>query len=147
MLAHLILELLFIEEERDIDLKTFFARPENLSGIANWMIQGLRMYHEQGDSFIVPKSVESATNDYMDKSDKLKSFFADRMTEDPSCTVSAKSVYEEYAQWCKDNGYGVENKSNFLDDLRNKNLLSATGTIAGLTVRNVIKGYSIDHIV
>ena len=39
------------------------------------------MYHEQGDTFIVPKSVESATDDYMDKSDKLKSFFADRMTD------------------------------------------------------------------
>ena len=137
----------FEPHEQDTKLKQKLRSAENLSGIANWMIQGLRMYHQQGDTFIVPKSVESATNDYMDKSDKLKSFFADRMTEDPSCTVSVKSVYDEYAQWCRDNGYGVENKSNFIDDLRSKNLLSATGTIAGVTVRNVIKGYSIDHIV
>ena len=137
----------FEPHEQDTKLKQKLRSAENLSGIANWLIQGLRMYHEQGDRFIVPESVERATDDYKSKSDKLKSFFADRMTEDANCTVSAKSVYEEYAQWCKDNGFGVENKSNFLDDLRNKNLLSPTGTIAGLTVKNVIKGYAIDHIV
>lgn len=136
----------FEPHEQDTKLKQKLRSAENLSGIANWMIQGLRMYHDHGDRFIVPESVERATSDYKDKSDKLKAFFADRMTKNPQCTVTAKAVYEEYSKWCKDNGYGVENKSNFMDDLRNKNLLSPTGTIAGLTVRNVIKGYSIDHI-
>ena len=136
----------FEPHEQDTKLKQKLRSAENLSGIANWLIQGLKMYHDQGDRFIVPQSVERATNDYKDKSDKLKSFFADRMTEDEKGILSAKSVYEEYAQWCKDNGYGCENKSNFMDDLRNKNLLSPSGTIAGLTVRNVVKGYTIDHI-
>jgi len=136
----------FEPHEQDTKLKQKLRSAENLSGIANWMIQGLKMYHDQGDRFIVPISVESATDDYKDKSDKLKSFFADRMTADSSCTVTAKSVYEEYAQWCRENGYGVENKSNFLDDLRNKNLLSVSGTINGVTMHNVIKGYCIDHI-
>ncbi len=137
----------FEPHEQDTKLKQKLRSVENLSGIANWMIQGLKMYHEQGDKFIVPESVKRASDDYKEKSDKLKSFISDRMTEDAQCTVTAKAVYEEYAQWCRDNGFGVENKSNFMDDLRNKNLLSPTGTIAGVTVRNVIKGYSLDRIV
>lgn len=136
----------FEPHEQDTKLKQKLRSADNLSGIANWMLQGLRMYHNQGDRFIVPKSVELATEDYKDKSDKLKAFFADRMTADPLYTVTAKSVYEAYAQWCKDNGFGCENKSNFLDDLRNKNLLSPSGTIGGVTMHNVIKGYTIDRI-
>ena len=38
--------------------------------------------------------------------------------------------------------YGIENKRNFMDDLRSKNLLSDYGTVGGKTVRNVITGYS-----
>lgn len=135
----------FEPHEQDTKLKQKLRSADNLSGIANWMIQGLRIYHEQGDKFIIPKSVEMATDAYKDKSDKLKSFFADRMTADYRYTVTAKAVYEEYAQWCKENGYGCENKSNFLDDLRNRNLLSASGTVRGVTMRNVIKGYTIDR--
>ena len=136
----------FEPHEQDTKLKQKLRSADNLSGIANWMLQGLRMYHEQCDKFIIPKSVSIATDAYRDSSDKLKAFFADRMTEDTRCIVTAKAVYEEYAQWCKDNGYGTENKSNFMDDLRSKNLLSPSGTIGGVTMRNVIKGFSIDHI-
>lgn len=136
----------FEPDEQDTRLKQKLRTANNLSGIANWMIQGLRQYHQNGDRFIVPKSVVKATNDYKDKSDKIKAFFSDRMIEDQKCSVTAKAVYDEYSQWCRENGYGVENKSNFMEDLRNKGLLSATGTIAGVTARNVIKGYYIDHV-
>ena len=34
----------FTAEERDIDLKSFFAKPENLSGILNWCLEGFRLY-------------------------------------------------------------------------------------------------------
>lgn len=135
----------FEPHEQDSKLKQKLRSSDNVSGIANWLIEGLRIYHEQNDRFVTPKSVELATSAYMDKSDKLKSFIADRLSEDPHGVITAKSAYEEYSNWCKDNGYGVENKSNFMDDLRGKNLLYASGTIAGLTVRNVIKGYTIDH--
>ena len=131
----------FEPHEQDTKLKQKLRSTENLSGIANWLIQGLRMYHEQGDTLIEPESVRRSTAEYMDNSDKLKAFFADRMIEDEYGTVQAKAMYDEYSQWCKDNGYGVDNKSNFYNDLRNKNLLFDTGTIGGLTFHNVVKGY------
>ncbi len=132
----------FEPHEQDTRLKMKLRSAENLSGIANWLLTGLRLYHEQKDRYIVPESVISATADYMDKSDKLKTFLSDCMTEDAKGCVSAKAVYDSYSQWCRENGYGIENKRNFMDDLRSKNLLSDYGTIGGKTIRNVITGYS-----
>ena len=37
--------------------------------------------------------------------------------------------------------FGVENKGNFFDELRGKNIFAPSGTINGATVRNVIKDY------
>lgn len=132
----------FEPHEQDLKLKSKLRSPENLSGIANWLLEGLKMYHEQGDRYIVPDSVLAATADYMDKSDKLQTFLDDQMTKEEDGCVSAKALYDAYAQWCKENGYGVDNKRHFMDDLRSKNLLQDTGTIGSKTVRNVVKGYS-----
>ena len=132
----------FEPHEQDTRLKMKLRSSENLSGIANWLLDGLKIYHEQKDRYIVPESVKMATADYMEKSDKLKTFIADRLTEDAKGVITAKTAYDEYSQWCRENGYGIENKRNFMDDLRSKNLLSEYGTIGGRTVRNVITGYS-----
>lgn len=58
--------------------------------------------------------------------------------------LEAKTIYENYSSWCKANGFGVENKKNFFDELKAKNLLSESGTVNGKTVRNVVKGYKIE---
>ena len=134
----------FEPHEQDIRLKQKLKSADNLSGIANWLIDGLRMYRQQEDRIFIPQSVRLATEAYRDKSDKIKSFFADRMIEAPQEGVSAKALYEEYSDWCKENGYGTENKGNFFEDLRMKGLLSPTGTVNGRTMKNVVKGFLID---
>ena len=56
-------------------------------------------------------------------------------------------VYEKYSQWCNDCGLGIDGRTSFYEELKTKNLLSKTGTVAGKTVKNVIKGYSfVDEI-
>lgn len=130
--------------EQDTRLKQKLISADNLSGIANWMIEGLKMYRQQREIILIPESVQRATEEYKEKSDKIKSFLADRMIPAPQECTSVKVAYEEYSEWCKENGFGTENKRNFMDDLRSKGLLSASGTIRGQTVRNVIKGYRID---
>lgn len=132
----------FEPHEQDTRLKMKLRSADNLSGIANWLLEGLQLFHKQKDRHIVPESVTRATAEYMEKSDKLKTFLSDNMTEDPKGCVTAKAVYEAYAQWCRESGYGVENKRNFMDDLRSKNLLSEYGTVGGKTMHNVITGYS-----
>ena len=62
----------FEENERDIDLKSFFAKPENLSGILNWCLEGFRLYQKEG--LKMPESVASATQEYRDRSDRISMF-------------------------------------------------------------------------
>lgn len=103
----------------------------------------MRRYHSDDDTLTVPKSVITATEDYQRKSDKVQNFIDECLMKTGEQNVSAKSVYEEYEKWCSSNGYGTENKQNFLDELRTKGLLSKTGTVNGQTVKNVLKGFSL----
>ena len=135
----------FEPEEQDVHLKTKLRSQANLSGIFNWALDGLRLYQEDDETLTPPESVIRATAEYREKSDKLRCFIQDCLIPDKTSTISAKRAYEVFSSWCHDNGYGVENKSNFLDELRSKGLLYPSGTISGQTVRNVIRGYSIDE--
>lgn len=131
----------FSEEEQDKTLKDKLREPEQLSGILNWCLDGLRMYRKDG--LERPEAVKEATDEYRQDSDKLGNFIAERLEAAKSMCTSIKLVYEEYMSWCKDNGYGTENKGNFIADLRTKGIYKASGTINGVTVRNVVDGYII----
>ncbi|MBQ6173469.1 MAG: DNA primase [Clostridia bacterium] len=134
----------FGEAEQDHTLKDRLQSPEALSGILNWTLAGLKRYHADGNTIRTPKSVVDATDDYRLKSDKVRNFIDEAMTENPFNTLLAKDVYRAFTRWCQANGYGVENKTNFFDELRAKGLLSDTGTINGKTYHNVVKGYALD---
>ena len=55
----------------------------------------------------------------------------------------ALDVYLAYKDWCDSNGFGCENKSNFFDELKGKNLLSKTGTVNGQSIKNIVRGYEL----
>ena len=130
----------FGPSDQDKSLKEKLRTPEALSGILNWCLDGLRMYQREGA--IPPQSVISATDEYRQSSDKVGNFIAERLEPVPGVNMAAKDVYDEYQRWCRDNGYGQENKGNFYADLRAKGLLKQSGTVAGRTVRGVVPGYS-----
>lgn len=130
----------FTEEEQDKGLKARLISPENCSGILNWMLDGLRAYRLKGAE--PPDAVKNATAQYRQQSDKLQNFIDEKLEPCEGNALAAGEVYEKYSEWCTDNGYHIDNKRNFFDDLRSKNLLSNSGTVNGRTVRNVIKNYA-----
>ncbi len=134
----------FEEDEQDQTLKNRLQTPEALSGILNWILKGLKRYHAHGNTISLPDSVRDATEEYKKKSDKVQNFIDECLNPEPTAIVKAKYVYQSFGDWCAANGYGTENKTNFFDELRSKGLLFDTGTINGITVRNVVKGYTID---
>ena len=106
----------FEEWEQDKGLKELFAMPETQSAILNWLIEGYRLLREEG--FIPPDSVQTATASYFHDSDKIAQFAEDRLEEKPGDEVRTAEVYEEYRQWCNDNGCLSENSRNFNQELR-----------------------------
>ena len=65
----------------------------------------------------------------------------DCLVEKKGCNIAIKDLYEKYEEWCNDNGFHTENKRNFIDDVKSKNIYKASGTVNGKTVRNIIRGY------
>ena len=131
----------FEPHEQDKQLKSKLIEPENMSGILNWLLEGYRMYREEGVE--PPEEVKRATEDYRQHSDKLGTFIADRLEYDVSTNTKAGDVYTAYSEWCHSNGYCVESKGNFFQDLRDKGIFADSGTVKGVTYRNVVKGYYI----
>lgn len=133
----------FEPEEQDLKLKSRLKTRQNISGIFNWILEGLELYRQEGEILIEPESVIKATEDYRYKSDKIQNFIDDCLIYMPGTNISIKETYEAFSKWCDANGFGTENKGNFIDEIKTKNLYSKMGTIDGHTVRNVIK----DHII
>lgn len=130
----------FTLEEQDKDLKDKLRSKEELSGILNWCIQGLELYRKEG--LLPPNAVVKATEEYKNQSDKIGNFISEMLIKSRN-NVTVKSAYEVYSSWCNDNGYGIENKKNFISELRSRGLWSAAGRVNGNTFHNVIKGYEL----
>ena len=101
----------FKADERDIDLKAFFAKPENLSGILNWCLEGFRLFQKEG--LKMPESVEKATQDYKDQSDRLMMFTTQCLKREVGQELRSSAIYTRYKDWCADNGFKYENAANF----------------------------------
>lgn len=130
----------FDENEQDKSLKTKLRTPENISGIFNWCLDGLKKFKKSGA--IPPPQVKKATQDYCKKSDNF-GIYIDECLKKSDKSVSAKDVYQHFVCWCSDNGYTAISKGSFYEELKNRGLFAASGTINGQTVRNIIKGYKI----
>lgn len=130
----------FEPAEQDRTLKTRLQSSENASGILNWLLDGLRLYRAEG--LKQPPSIVKATDEYRKSSDKVGLFIAECLYPcKRNCAASA--VYNVYASWCDENGYGTENKRNFFDELTARKLLVPSATVNGRTVRNAIRDYDI----
>ena len=127
--------------EQDKHLKDKLRKKEELSGILNWCLEGLRLYRKDG--LKAPAAVQKATNAYRADSDKIGNFINECLKKTDT-NSKAKEIYDCYVKWCADNGYGIENKGNFFAEMKNKGLFATSGTVTGKTVKNVIKGYVID---
>lgn len=110
----------FEPHEQDRGLKTEFRRPENKSGILNWMLRGLAAYMEIG--LAPPDAVLSATREYRKDSDKITRFIEEVLEPDPNGEERTVNVYSAYKGWCMENGQYAESNRNFLRGLERAGL-------------------------
>ena len=133
----------FTPEEQDITLKDRLRTQENISGLFNWCIEGLKLFRSEG--LRPPLSVSIATRQYAQQSDKIGNFIDECLEECQGGGCTAKEAYDVYKKWCTDCGYYAEGKQKFMELMRSKNLLKPTATLNGKTIRNVIEDYAIAY--
>ena len=131
----------FEPHEQDHRLKDTLKTPANISGAFNWCLDGLKLYRQEG--LKPPASVNDATSDYRRNSDKIQNFIDECMIEADGKNCDGKKVYQAFARWCTDNGFGTESKRSFFDEMRNKGLYADRGWVGGCRLRNVILNHEL----
>lgn len=102
----------FDADSRDNTLKKQFIKPENLSGIFNWCYEGYKML-ERSRTLKMPSKSKILFDRYRDESDIEKQFISEILTPVEGARLKFKSVYDEYKDWAKDNGYGQCSRKTF----------------------------------
>lgn len=130
----------FTESEQDKGLKHRLKNERNISGIFNWLLEGLKKF--RSDGLVIPDAVKQATDEYRGQSDKLGTYIKERLVYTGNNT-KASDVFNDYNLWCLGNEMGSPFKSTFYDELKTKGLFASHGTIDGKTAINIVKGYEI----
>jgi putative DNA primase/helicase len=76
---------------------------EELSGILNWALEGLRDWLANG--LQPPPEVTEATEAYRAEMDIVGLFVQDACVTDPKAVTPSKTLYEAFREWCAENGY------------------------------------------
>lgn len=133
----------FKPEERDKELKRKLKSKENLSGVLNCLLDGLKDYRENG--LVYPDKVIEASEEYANREDKMSMFFSDmasNFTGDGKFANqrywSIKDAYEEFAKWCDDSGFRKESKKNFIEEVKKRRCFRDKGYCFGVQKDRVI---------
>src|SRR5215210_2689684 len=101
------------EDERDPKIKR--AIETEGAGILNWALEGLQRLKERGH-FEVPAGVEDATKQFRENNDVPALFVEDRCIRGADLKVQASQLYDEYKDWCIDNGHRPQSSTRVADD-------------------------------
>ena len=129
----------FAPEEQDRELKQKLRSEENISGIFNWCLEGLRNYLSEG--LKRPMSVSAANEEYRKSGDRLTMFLNECLEPAQGTGCQVKEVYPIYKEWCASNGFTPENVMNWTAGLRQKNIYRQREQINGAWKRSIIYGY------
>ena len=94
----------FDQYSRDNTLKSKLLKPEALSGIFNWCYDGYKMLEHAG-RFEIPDKSKALFDKYRDESDIIGQFVNECLIKSEGARTKFKSVFDEYKNWAKDNGY------------------------------------------
>ena len=107
----------FDGDDRDFSLKEIFESKDNQSVILKWLLDGYRMYVEEGLN--PPASVKEATARYARINDRILCFKEDCLEDAPGERVSNGLLYSKYKEWCEDEerGYNPKGSTTFYAEL------------------------------
>ena len=108
----------FSEAEQDKGLKRYLRRPNNLSGILNWLIEGYRLLRAEG---LEPSArIKAAIAEYAVESDVLGLFLTETVRPTEGERLSTSALYNIYTAWAKSRGNKPVRVQSFVGELRNR---------------------------
>lgn len=130
----------FFNFEEDKHLKNKLIETNELSGIFNWCLDGLKAYREAG--LIPPKEVVEATQKYEISNDKFSAFFEEELIESDKNT-SLNDVYRRYEEWCCNKNMTPLYKDKVKEKLIQRGVFKERGTVNKRTTYNIVYHYEL----
>ncbi len=109
----------FENEKADKKLIQKLTTKEELSGLLNFAIEGLRRLLEQGD-FSSTKSIEEVRENYIRQSDSVAAFILDAIEIKSNEYIPKKKLYTAYADYCRELSYPAVPENTFHRELQKK---------------------------
>lgn len=142
----------FAAKDQDLSLTEKLTTPDSLSGIFNWLIEGLKKLKKEG--LVLPLSIQEATNayqratlglgDFIDEkkvaNEMLQTFINDVFVKEDGSYVLGDEVSKQYMEWYKSHDSIYLSKESLYKALRDMKLLY-NHTVNGYTQKNVLTGY------
>lgn len=122
------------EEKQDKELPKKIINSE-LSGVFNWILQGLERLMQQ-KKFTKCEAIDNARSTYEKQSDSVKMFIEENNYQTSTGYTSIKFLYDHYREFCIEDGFRPVNKSNFMKRLGHYKVLvkrTSEGNVAYLT--------------
>lgn len=122
------------EDKQDKELANKIINNE-LSGVFNWILQGLDRLLEQ-KNFSKCEAIENARSEYEKQSDSVKMFIEENEYKTSTDYTSISFLYQQYKGFCIEDGFRNVNKSNFMKRLRHFKILverKSIGNVAYIT--------------
>lgn len=104
-----------LPDQQDPDLARKLR--QELPGILNWALEGLKRLRERGH-FRVPKVSREALEEHRTESNPERLFFEECCIKDVSGRVRCEELYRAYAEWCRCHGHRVADAAQFGKEVR-----------------------------
>lgn len=122
------------ENQQDKQLPQKIINNE-LSGVFNWILQGLDRLLEQ-KNFSKCEAIENARSNYERQSDSVKMFIDEFEYKTSTDYTTISTLYNQYKEFCIEDGFRPVNKSNFMKRLQSFKILVSRisiGNVAYIT--------------
>jgi putative DNA primase/helicase len=133
----------FTPEEDDRDrFKKIWA--DEMPGVLNRALAGLKRVIQSGNCFKFPESVTKATTGFLRQANPLPAFIKERCDHSPAARCLMRDLYKKYCDWARENGITLTQQQSTVR--RNLDHLgypvkhgNRGGTVHGLRLKNALE--------
>lgn len=101
----------------DTGLLSRLTHPDELSGVLNWMLEGLRELEDQGMRFKDSETMNNLSQEILEESNRVITFLKDCCAMGDEFEARGKDLYRSYCSWCVEQGYKQLANNNFAKQL------------------------------
>ena len=100
------------ERIRGLDKAAWWSRSDEMPGVLNWALAGLKRLRQQGE-FTVCEASDKAVAVYREESNPAAVFLREHYREAALGEVPTGTIYGHYSTWCEANGYRALSEGSF----------------------------------